>query len=168
MIAAWPEPAKYEKFIDEDAERSFELLRSVVSAARSTRARYRLSPKEQLVALARMGVEDQQRFSTMTDLAASLGNLELTVAGEDAAKPAAGGVEVFIVLEGKVDLAAERARMEKEIASATKELTAAERTLANEGFVAKAAPEVVQKKRDRAAELKETITALQSQLTDFE
>ena len=63
---------------------------------------------------------------------------------------------------------AERARMEKEIASATKELTAAERTLANEGFVAKAAPEVVQKKRDRAAELKETITALQSQLADFE
>ena len=121
-----------------------------------------------------MGVEDQQRFSTMTDLAASLGNLELTVAGEDAAKPAAsigvvdGGVEVFIVLEGKVDRAAERARMEKEIASATKELTAAERTLANEGFVAKAAPEVVQKKRDRAAELKETITALQSQLADFE
>ena len=174
MIAAWPEPAEYEKFIDEDAERSFELLRSVVSAARSTRARYRLSPKEQLVALARMGAEDQQRFSTMTDLAASLGNLDLTVAGEDAAKPAAsigvvdGGVEVFIVLEGKVDLAAERARMEKEIASATKELTAAERTLANEGFVAKAAPEVVQKKRDRAAELKETITALQSQLADFE
>ena len=174
MIAAWPEPAEYAKFIDEDAERSFELLRSVVSAARSTRARYRLSPKEQLVALARMGVEDQQRFSTMTDLAASLGNLELTVAGEDAAKPAAsigvvdGGVEVFIVLEGKVDLAAERARMEKEVASATKELTAAERTLANEGFVAKAAPEVVQKKRDRAAELKETITALQSQLADFE
>ena len=34
--------------------------------------------------------------------------------------------------------------------------------------MAKAAPEVVQKKRDRAAELKETITALQSQLADFE
>ena len=174
MVAAWPEPANYEKFVDEDAERSFELLRSVVSAARSTRARYRLSPKEQLVAVVRMNAEDQRRFSTMTDLAASLGNLELTVAGEDAVKPAAsigvveGGVEVFIVLEGKVDLAAERARMEKEIAAATKELTAAERTLANEGFVAKAAPAVVQKKRDRAAELKETIAALQSQLADFE
>ena len=45
MIAKWPEPADYAKYIDEDAERAFELCRAVVSAARATRSRYRLSPK---------------------------------------------------------------------------------------------------------------------------
>ena len=48
------------------------------------------------------------------------------------------------------------------------ELAAAERTLGNEGFIAKAAPEVVAKKRERAAELTETIAAVKAQLADFE
>ena len=93
--------------------------------------------------------------------------------GIDVEKPAASiavvdsGVEVFVVLEGKVDLSAEKARLEKEIAAAQKELAGCEKTLANEGFVAKAAPAVVQKKRDRAAELKEILAALNSQVADF-
>ena len=62
---------------------------------------------------------------------------------------------------------AEKARLEKEIAAAQKELAGCEKTLANEGFVAKAAPAVVQKKRDRAAELKETLAALTAQVADF-
>ena len=62
---------------------------------------------------------------------------------------------------------AEKARLEKEIAAAQKELAGCEKTLANEGFVAKAAPAVVQKKRDRAAELKEILVALTSQVADF-
>ena len=44
MIAKWPEPADYAKYVDEPAERAFELCRTVVSAARATRSRYRLSP----------------------------------------------------------------------------------------------------------------------------
>ena len=66
-----------------------------------------------------------------------------------------------------IDLSAEKARLEKEIAAAQKELAGCEKTLANEGFVAKAAPAVVQKKRDRAAELKEILAALTAQVADF-
>ena len=57
--------------------------------------------------------------------------------------------------------------MEKELKAAEKELAGAERMLGNEGFVAKAAPEVVAKKRERAAELVETIAAIKAQLEDF-
>ncbi len=172
MIAKWPEPADYERFIDEESERSFELLRSVVSAARSTRARYRLSPKEQLAAVVRMSAEDEARFASMGSLAAELANVELTY-GANVEKPAAsvgvvdGGIEVFIGLEGKVDLAAEKARLEKEIASSEKELASAEKTLSNQAFVSKAAPEVVQKKRERAEELRGAIAALKAQVADF-
>lgn len=66
-----------------------------------------------------------------------------------------------------MDFAAEKARLEKELAASEKELAAAERTLSNEGFVAKAAPEVVAKKRERAAELTDTIAAIKAQLVDF-
>ena len=106
-------------------------------------------------------------------LAEPLANTASLVMGTDVEKPAASiavvdsGVEVFVVLEGKVDLSAEKARLEKEIAAAQKELAGCEKTLANEGFVAKAAPAVVQKKRDRAAELKEILAALTAQVADF-
>ena len=172
MVARWPEPDDYACYIDEEAEHAFELLRTVVSAARSTRARYRLSPKDTLALTARMAAEDAASFATLDSLAEELANIELTC-GTDVEKPSGsvavvgGGVECFVVLEGKVDLAAERARLEKSIASSRKELAGVERTLSNEGFLAKAAPEVIEKKRNRAAELTETIDALTSQLEDF-
>ena len=172
MIAAWPEPEAFSRFIDEEAERAFELLRTVVGAARSTRARYRLSPKETLAVTARMSAEDAARFQTLSVLAAELANVEL-VYGADVEKPAAsvavvdGGVEVCIGLEGHVDLDAEKARLEKEIAKAEKELAGVEKTLGNAGFVAKAAPEVVAKKRERGSELAEQLKVLKAQLADF-
>ena len=42
------------------------------------------------------------------------------------------------------------------------------RTLSNEGFVAKAAPAVIEKKRAQQAELTTTIEQLKGQIADFE
>ena len=54
------------------------------------------------------------------------------------------------------------------IEKAQKELSGVERTLSNEGFVAKAAPAVIEKKRAQAAELTATIDQLKSQIADFQ
>ena len=75
--------------------------------------------------------------------------------------------DAYVVMGDLVDFEAERARMEKELKAAEKELASAEKTLSNQGFIAKAAPEIVEGKRARAAELAETITALKAQLADF-
>lgn len=176
MVAAWPEPEAYEQWIDEPAERAFELTRAVVTDVRSTRARYRISPKEQLdvhvhaasheVAEAIRGMADFictfARVSSLgisTDALAEKPEGSIALAGSD--------FDAYVIVGDLVDFAAERARIEKEIAKAEKELTGAEKTLANEGFVAKAAPEVVQKKRDRAEELRSQIASLKVQLVDF-
>ena len=72
-----------------------------------------------------------------------------------------------MVVGDLVDFDAEKARLEKELAAAEKELVGAQKTLGNPGFVAKAAPEVVAKKRARAEELTETIASVKAQLADF-
>ena len=72
-----------------------------------------------------------------------------------------------MALGGLVDLDAEKARLEKELAKAEKELAGVERTLGNPGFVAKAAPAVIDKKRAQQAELTSTIAQLKDQLVDF-
>lgn len=173
IVAAWPEPDALAQYVDEDAERSFELLRTVVTAARSTRARYRLSPREELDLVVRAGAADVEALEGLRGTIESLARTSSLVMGAFVDKPAAstaiveGGVEVFIVLEGKVDLSAEKARIEKEIASSEKELAGLKRMLANEGFISKAAPAVVEGKRARAAELADALEALKGQLADF-
>ena len=89
------------------------------------------------------------------------------------AKPAhsaitvAAGLEIYIPLEGLVDLQAEAERLEKEREKVTGELTKLEKKLSNEGFLAKAAPEIIEKDRARAAELRDALTVLESQLGEL-
>jgi valyl-tRNA synthetase len=55
-------------------------------------------------------------------------------------------------LEGLIDVAQERARLEKEIARLDKDVARHEKKLASEGFTAKAPPEVVETERERRDE----------------
>ena len=178
MVAAWPDPADYERWIDEPAERAFELTRAVVTDVRSTRARYRISPKQELDVEVR--AHDEGAYRAVSDMAtfirefARIGELAVVRDAEAGAeKPEAAitlagpDFDAVIVLGDLVDFAAEKSRIEKAIAKAEKELAGVERTLANEGFVAKAAPEVVEKKRARAAELAAEVERLSEQLRDF-
>ena len=176
MVAKWPEPAAFAKYVDEEGERAFELARAVVGDVRSTRARYRLSPKEALrvhVVAASEQVRDD--IINMAAFIRGLANISvLAVADPDehvrpekAIALAGPDFDAYVVVGDLVDFDAEKARIEKELAAGEKELAGVEKTLANEGFIAKAAPEIVEKKRARAAELTDTLAALRAQLADF-
>ena len=176
MVAAWPEPADFERWVNEPAERAFELTRAVVTDVRSTRARYRISPKEQLdVHVCAHSSEVAEAIEGMAEFIRGFASVKaLNVMGEEGfAKPegsialAGPDFNAYVVVGDLVDFDAERARIEKTIAKDEKELASANKTLANEGFVVKAAPEVVAKKRERAAELEAEIAALKAQLADF-
>ena len=176
MVADWPEPAAYERWVNEPAERAFELTRAVVTDVRSTRARYRISPKEQLgVSIRANSDEVAEAIRGMAEFICAFARVSpLDITTEEVAEKPEGSIvlagadfDAYILVGDLVDFAAERARIEKAIAKAEKELAGAEKTLANEGFIAKAAPEVVAKKRERAEELKAEIGALTAQLADF-
>ena len=55
------------------------------------------------------------------------------------------GVEIFIPLEGLIDLEVERQKIQKEITRLEGSLAGIEKKLSNEKFVANASPEVVEK-----------------------
>jgi valyl-tRNA synthetase len=65
------------------------------------------------------------------------------------------GFEVLVPLAGVVDMAAETARVAKEIAKVEADLGGIEKRLGNPSFVEKAPPEVVDEARARAEELQE-------------
>ena len=173
MLASWPDPAELAGFVNDVAEREFELARRVVSAVRSTRARYRISPKAELDVCVRSSSEEAGILERQRGFISSVGRVDQLALGSRQEKPLGsvtvldGGLEIFVCLGGLVDLASEAKRVEKALAKAEKELAGVTRTLANEGFVAKAAPAVIEKKRAQAAELEQTIAQLKAQAADF-
>ncbi len=92
-----------------------------------------MSPKAELDVVVRAGAEDIEKLESLRSTIEPLANTSSLVMGTDVEKPAASiavvdsGVEVFVVLEGKVDLFGREARLEKEIAAAQKELAGCER-----------------------------------------
>ena len=75
-------------------------------------------------------------------------------------------ITLRVPLEGLIDLDAERKRLEERIAKERKFLEGLEKKLANPNFVEKAPPEVVERERRRAEEVRATIQSLEKNLAD--
>jgi len=80
------------------------------------------------------------------------------------ARLAAGAVTVELDLIGAIDVAAERKRLEKDLAAARKEADAAQAKLGNEQFRAKAPADVVAKIEARLAAAQSDVERLSAQL----
>ena len=73
-------------------------------------------------------------------------------------------VEIYIPMSSMVDMAAEKRPLEKEAAQANGEIGRLEIRLADANFLAKAPPAVVEKERQKLADLKDRFTRLQDQI----
>ena len=75
-----------------------------------------------------------------------------------------GSIKVELDLSGTVDVVAERARLEKDLATAQKDMKTAEVKLGNEGFMAKAPANVVAEIKERMAATSADIERITAQL----
>ena len=175
MVAEWPEAAALSRYRDEDSEQAVSLVIDTVTAVRSIRARYGISPKEPLEVVVRTATAaDAEALTALAPLAGGLATFKSFTAAADADKPAhavaqlSGGVQAFIVLEGLIDFAAEAGRIKKLLAKTQKDLDKSTKKLANEKFVANAAPEAVAKERAKHDEFEMVIATLNEQLADLQ
>jgi valyl-tRNA synthetase len=148
------------------AEADIEWLKAVVSAVRSIRSTLGISPSKQIALLFRGGdAADAARIAKFSPQLSFLLRLESidTLAGEPpAAAPAVvGELQMFVPLEGLVDLDAERARLDKEIAKVSTEKDKSEAKLAK--FGGNVPPAVVEQERQRLADWTAKLEALQAQ-----
>ena len=91
---------------------------------------------------------------------AGVGEAGVGEGGEDEASV----VEVFVSLKGHIDLDLEMERLTKSLEKARAERSAIEKKLANDSFVSKAPPEVVEKERTRLGAAAEKIEKLETGL----
>ncbi|MDO8986997.1 MAG: valine--tRNA ligase, partial [Coriobacteriia bacterium] len=173
MIAAWPDPAVLASFADDGAENSVSALREIVVAVRAVRARYQVPQRQRLEVIVKAAGSDALLVSNLGEQIASLAGVSMLMVDEAAVKPShaaaavAAGLEVYVLLEGLVDFDAERERVTREIEKVRPDMEKLERKLGNDGFLAKAAPEIIEKDRSRVAELRDTLDTLQVQLAEL-
>ena len=89
-------------------------------------------------------------------------------AGEKAVSAVCEAGQVFVPLGDLVDLAAERARLEKELDRVTGEIARASGKLANQNFIAKAPKKLVDDERAKLEKLLDAKTKVEERLKDFD
>ncbi|MFM6831787.1 MAG: class I tRNA ligase family protein, partial [Novosphingobium sp.] len=149
IVAAWPAP---EASIDAAAKREVEWLIALVSALRTAKNELGIAPGARLEAYlpepsapTRAIIDANpaviERLARLTAI-----RFEAAPAGA-AMQIGAGDANLIVPLEGVIDIAAEKARLEKALAVSLKEAKALDGRLSNASFVEKAKPEAVEKAR---------------------
>jgi valyl-tRNA synthetase len=162
VVADWPAPDK--AYLDDPAELEIATLQKVVTEVRRFRSDQGLKPGQRVAArlagLAGAGLAGHE------PLIRSLARLDEAGAGFAATATLAvtGGVTVAIDTRGTIDVAAERARLEKDRAVAEKERAGAVAKLGNSEFLAKAPDPVVAKIKTRLAAAEEELARIEAAL----
>lgn len=174
ITASWPDAEALSQYKDERAERSMVMVTETVSAIRAARARYGISPKTLLgVTIKTSNSQDASLLTEQKQLIVDMAQLADLTVGSEVEKPAestvalVAGLEVYVVLSGHVDFEAEKARLEKERNKLRADAEKLDKKLSNPGFLAKAAPEIVEKDRARYKESMDTLERIAAQLAEI-
>jgi len=159
VIASWPAYS----FADPRAEAEIASLMRLVTEIRRFRSDQGLKPSQRvaarlegaLVAGHERGIRSLLRLNQPADGFSPSASLEVE------------GVVVQLDLAGVIDVAAERRRMEKDLAAARADAEQSERKLGNPSFAEKAPPEVVAKTRQRLEAANADITRLEQRLASL-
>jgi valyl-tRNA synthetase len=150
------------------------LIMEIVRAIRNVRAEYSVKPGQALSAAIAAG-DRAELLRAEAETLCTLARLEpaqLAVAAQLAAPAGAltlvvGGTTVYLPLSELVDLAAERARLAKELAE-METLAARSEQLLQGPFAQRAPANVVQREQEKLAQLQEQAGRLRERLRDLE
>ncbi len=160
MVSTFPEVNK--TYEDDEAFYRVGVLKEVIGNIRNIRGVMNIPPPKKLKVL--LSVPDRKLRSILddgTEYIINLANLgELSVEGtveepHGVATGIGGAIKIYVFLEGMVDIAAERARLEKEMKKLAKDLVIVSKKLNNQDFMEKASEEVIRKEEAKFEELKE-------------
>jgi valyl-tRNA synthetase len=169
-LARYPEADR--GFLNDEAEQQMSVLQELIVSIRNIRAEMKVEPKVKTpvqiyAALEVMGLISENQG--MVERLANVAGVEFV----DTSLAQAPGArttprfEVAIVYEQKVDVAAERERLTKDLKKLEGELANGQRQLGNEQFLAKAPAAVVEGLRRRKAEVESLLEKIRAGLNQL-
>jgi valyl-tRNA synthetase len=172
ISAPWPSPV--EAWEDPAAEGQMESLQDLTVQVRRLRKEYGV-PEGAEVDVGLTGVSESLELALASEGAtvrrlAKIGTLTRGAEGSGAGAHAVlgDGTEIFMPLEGVIDLDRERERLSEEIKRLSEQLEGVRAKLANANFVERAPEEVVAREREKEKSFREQMEKLREKLTIFE
>ncbi len=170
-LAAYPQAN--ERQFDLAAETKMAILQDLIVAVRTLRAELKVEQKQKVPiqvfapeADIRSLLEDNhgaiERLANVESITFAEGSLAKLTGARSTAR-----FDVHVVYEKKIDVAAERLRLTKELEQIEKEIGNGQRQLGNQQFLSKAPAKVVEGMRKRSTELEVLREKIQSQLDEL-
>lgn len=169
--ASWP--AIDAKWSDAEIETRFARYQSTLGSLREIRARQNLAPREEIKFSIRCENQYADSLKPMAGYFQSMASAELVAMGPDVTPPetnatvAGDGIEIFVDLDGLIDVGAEIKRLEKEQKKLLGNIGGKEKKLSNEKFVSSAPADIVERERVSLAQLKEQLQTVEASLKKF-
>jgi valyl-tRNA synthetase len=166
-----PWPKADSKYVDDELEGSLTQIQEVVTAVRSVRSELNVPPGKKSDLYIRV---NDEAFGKLLDdhitYFRSLARVENLHCGVDVKKPALSasavisGAEIFVPLEGLIDIDVERKRLQKELDNLKTQLTKVSKKLANPDFLANAPSDVIDREKLKKSDYEERIERINKNL----
>lgn len=173
MLAPWPELDQSK--INTNSRVLFETMQEMIAALRNIRAEMNLSPNAELNVNIKAKNDDLARQLFSNDWVfhklQKIANLTIATDIEKVKMSASAvvkGNEIYVPLEGLIDVEKEVAKIQKEITRLEGFLKSIDGKLNNERFVNNAPDDVVAKEKKKKSDTESTLSKLRANLADFE
>lgn len=156
ILTCEPWPVVEDDWSDPEADAAVGVLIDITTGIRNIRAQWNIKPQDEVdcafYAPSKDALDLLRENADIIKKLVRLGAVSFEVSDgslKNAASGIAGDVRYFIPLGGLIDLDKEKKRLEDLIRQQEKTALSIQGRLANEGFVSKAPPEVIEKERER-------------------
>jgi valyl-tRNA synthetase len=164
-------PLFNEALVNEEIEREMEIVMEVSRGIRNIRSEMNIPPAKKLDAV--LKTEDESKLLTIqrqnlyiSELARlqSLKTIKNGKAPKLSAAAVVDDIEVFVLLEGVIDIEEEKSRLNRELKKINGDITFLNKRLSNEDFISRAPKEVIEKDREKYEILVVTAKKIQENL----
>ncbi len=171
MVASWPQPEAPR--LDPEIEARFARFQELIGGLREIRSRQNIPPRETIHFVARCDAATKALLAPMEPYFASMAGAQADGWGPQAVFPANGatfsghGIDVSVDLADFLDIAAEIARLSKELARIQGAMHGKMQQLGNEKFMERAPADVIAKEKGALAQLREQESSIQAALQEL-
>ncbi|UTR11265.1 valine--tRNA ligase [Evansella sp. LMS18] len=171
-VAAWPE--KTDSLMDSQAVKDMQLLQEIIRSVRNTRAELNVPMSREITLHIKADsvevLEQLHRGQAYIERFCRPGELRMDTglaAPEKSMSSVLSGVELYLPLEGLLDLDAEIKRLEGELKRLDGEVTRVQKKLSNKGFTDKAPEQVVAAEREKEKDYTEQRNKVAARLEEL-
>jgi valyl-tRNA synthetase len=161
-----PYPGVAQEWIDRDAEQEMTFVMEVIAALRNIRSSFKIPHTTKFQPHIKASLEHARLIARNHSYIVSLANVSEMVIDQDIVSPALSAtaildhIEIYVPLEGLIDVEVERTRLIRELTKIQEDVVRLEAKLARRDFLEKAPEDIIEKEQAKRQGLRERVEKL--------